>query len=363
MLLKFIRSFGVMAGVGVTTWTPATQVEWLALTTEEPLEPDLPIVDAQHHMYFSTDRTDRRAEHPAHYMVEELAADVNSGHLIVATVYVESGAMYRAFGPDHLKYTGETEFAQGVAAIGEAGVLGHCRMVAGIIGSGDPSCTRDQLAELISIHHNSSRNFRGLRFCGGAPERIPWRSPELRSALQLMSDHNYVLDVNGPESFPIDFHSVLGDVDEIAASFPDLTIVLEHCGGFVGPTAFQGEDGSEALLAWKLWIGSLARRPNVHVKIGGLVMPQNGFDLELRAQPVGSRELAGLLLPFVGHVLDCFGADRCMFESNFPMAKSGVSYNILWNAFKRLAGRKGLTASEKEAVFARTAARVYRIPI
>jgi L-fuconolactonase len=59
--------------------------------------------------------------------------------------------------------------------------------------------------------------------------------------------------------------------------------------------------------------------------------------------------------------LRCFGADRCMFESNFPMDKRSCSYHTLWNAFKRVADMAKLSPSEKHAVFCGTAARVYDI--
>ena len=59
--------------------------------------------------------------------------------------------------------------------------------------------------------------------------------------------------------------------------------------------------------------------------------------------------------------VEAFGPDRCMFESNFPVDKECVSYRTLWNAFKRIATRAGLSGSEKTAIFGGTAARVYRV--
>ena len=50
-----------------------------------------------------------------------------------------------------------------------------------------------------------------------------------------------------------------------------------------------------------------------------------------------------------------------MFESNFPMDKDSCSYRTLWNAFKCVAAAKGLSASDKQAVFHDTAVRTYRI--
>ena len=58
-------------------------------------------------------------------------------------------------------------------------------------------------------------------------------------------------------------------------------------------------------------------------------------------------------------LIEAFGPDRCMFESNFPVDKGLCSYVSCWNAFKRIAA--GASASEKAALFHDTAARFYRL--
>ena len=57
------------------------------------------------------------------------------------------------------------------------------------------------------------------------------------------------------------------------------------------------------------------------------------------------------------HMIECFGVERCMFESNFPVDKVSCSYRVLWNSFKRLTA--GFSAAEKAALFHDTAVRVY----
>jgi predicted TIM-barrel fold metal-dependent hydrolase len=61
----------------------------------------------------------------------------------------------------------------------------------------------------------------------------------------------------------------------------------------------------------------------------------------------------------MGTCIELFGADRCMFESNFPVEKVGTGYAVLWNAFKHIAF--GASAEEKLALFSGTARRVYRL--
>jgi L-fuconolactonase len=70
--------------------------------------------------------------------------------------------------------------------------------------------------------------------------------------------------------------------------------------------------------------------------------------------------MAAAWRPYVEGVVEAFGADRCMFESNFPVDKGMCAYPVLWNAFKRLAA--GYSDDEKAALFYRTAQRFYTLP-
>src|SRR5437764_15357708 len=94
------------------------RAEWLSRRSEAALEPDLPIVDPHHHLW---DRPGWR------YLLDELVADTNSGHNIVATVYVQAGAMYRAAGSEEMRPVGETEFINGAAAMSASGIYGKTR--------------------------------------------------------------------------------------------------------------------------------------------------------------------------------------------------------------------------------------------
>src|ERR1700744_5357193 len=116
--------------MSTTTTSPYLPVrdDWLARRTEALLEPDLPIVDPHHHLW----------ERPGwRYMLDDLLADTNSGHNIVATVFVQCRSMHRATGPEELKPVGETEFVNGVAAMSASGGYGKIRICAGIVGNAD----------------------------------------------------------------------------------------------------------------------------------------------------------------------------------------------------------------------------------
>src|ERR1700741_797563 len=98
--------------------------DWLALHSEAVIEPERPIVDPHHHLW---DRGGQR------YLIEEMAADIASGHNIVATVYVDCRSMYRARGPEAFRPVGEVEFANGVAAMAASGGYGKAAIFAGIV--------------------------------------------------------------------------------------------------------------------------------------------------------------------------------------------------------------------------------------
>src|SRR3979411_3335016 len=96
--------------------------DWLAQYTEEVSDPERPIVDPHHHLW---DRGGLR------YMIEEMSADIASGHNITATIYVDCRSMYRASGPEAFRPVGEVEFANGVAAMAASGGHGPAATCAG----------------------------------------------------------------------------------------------------------------------------------------------------------------------------------------------------------------------------------------
>jgi predicted TIM-barrel fold metal-dependent hydrolase len=88
-------------------------------------------------------------------------------------------------------------------------------------------------------------------------------------------------------------------------------------------------------------------------------MPINGFDFHKRERPATSDEIVEATGRYYRHAIDCFGVERCMFESNFPVDKQSCSYAILWNAFKKMVA--DASESEKAALFHDTAMRAYRL--
>ena len=106
-------------------------------------------------------------------------------------------------------------------------------------------------------------------------------------------------------------------------------------------------------------ITEIAACPNVVAKLGGLAMPDNGFGWDLAEAPPDSDEFVRRQRDYYLHTIDAFGPERCMFESNFPVDRLSLSYQVLWNAFKKLAAP--YSDSEKHAMFFGTAEKVYRL--
>jgi len=328
--------------------------QWLALQQEPTLEPDLPIVDAHHHLW---DHTGNR------YFVPDMLEDLACGHRVVATVAVECHAMYKRSAPPALQPVGEVEFLNGSAAISASGNYGACQIAAGIVGHADLLLGAKVEPVLQALEQAGGGRLRGLRYSA------VWHpDPAARGSLanpppQVMSDQRFregfaQLEGRGLSFDAWIYHTQIPEVIDLARAFPSTPIVLNHAGGVIGIGPYAGR--REAVRTeWMQSMRELAQCPNVVVKLGGLGMRLYGFELGQRARPPSSQELAALWQPYVQTCIELFGAQRCMFESNFPVDKGSCSYAVLWNAFKRMSS--GASAEEKKALFSGTAARVYRL--
>ncbi len=333
----------------------ALDERWLALTQEEILEPELPIIDAHHHLW----------DHRGRYMLDEILADIGSGHNIRATVHVEADAMYRAGGDPAFACVGETEFVNGVAAMSASGLYGAARVCAGIVGFADMRLG-DRVAEVLDAHiMRAGQRFKGIRHCAAfdrdpSVNTTPIPIPEgLMGSAEFRSGFRHL----APRGLSFDgwlYHTQIAEFAALADAHPETVLILNHVGAPIGIGSYA-EDRMGVFTDWSKAVRELARRPNVRMKLGGLGMTLFGFGFEKRERPASSTELAEGWRPHVEHCIEQFGVERCMFESNFPVDKETCSYALLWNAFKRLAG--SLTPNEKHALFFETARRAYRLDL
>ena len=328
---------------------------WLARETpEEILFPDLPIIDTHHHLWV---RPGYR------YLVPEFAADLASGHNVVATVFADCASMYRAGGPAHLRPVGETEFVVGQAAQSASGLYGPARIAAAMFGFADVTlgpAVRDVLDAHVAA---ANGRFRGIRLQTNWDASSQVRNgsfgkrpgvllePGVQEALKVLAAMGLVLD-----SYV--FFPQLPDVAQAADALPDLTIVLNHCGGPLGYGSYA-ENKAEHYNHWRRGLFEVARRPNVMCKLNGVLNRSASFDYRQADRPASSQALAEAWRQWIEPCIEAFGAERCMFESNFPVEKVGVSWVALWNAFKRLT--RHVSDGERLSMFHGTAARVYRV--
>jgi L-fuconolactonase len=318
---------------------------------EDVLEPALAICDPHHHLW----------DHPGHrYLLDELLADTGSGHDVRSTVFVECLSMYRAAGPAALRPVGETEFVNGIAAMSASGRYGATRVAAGIVAFADLALG-DQVGAVLDAHMAASPRFRGIRHAAGWDASEAVRNSHTNPPPGLLGDARFrrgfgQLARRGLTFDAWCYHPQLPEVADLARAFPDTTIVLDHFGGPLGIGPYR-DRRAEVFAGWRTALRGVADCPNVVAKLGGLVMPLNGFGFHKRAVPPTSVELADATRDWYRHAIECFGVERCMFESNFPVDRVSASYRVLWNSFKRIAA--GFSSSEKAALFHDTAVRVY----
>jgi L-fuconolactonase len=330
--------------------------DWLARGREDIIEPGLPIVDPHHHLW---DRPGWR------YMLDDLLADTNAGHNVVATVFVQCRAFHRAEGPEAMKPVGETEFVNGVAAMSASGGYGATKVCAGIVGHVD---LRNGAAsrEVLEAHIRAGGGrFRGIRHITTYDPDPAILNPAYTPPKGLMFDKTFRegFACLAPLNLTFDswlFHPQISDLTALARAFPGTGICLNHIGGPLAIGAYAGRR-DEIFATWKASISELATCPNVVVKVGGMAMRINGWDFHTKEEPPTSAELAAAWKPYVETCIELLGADRCMFESNFPVDKGSYGYAAYWNACKRLTA--GASGAEKAALFSGTAARFYRLDI
>jgi L-fuconolactonase len=331
---------------------------------EEALDPARPIIDPHLHLWeIHADPLGMRK--PQRFLIHEAAdAVARSGHNITHTVHVECHAMHRADGPAELRPVGETEYANGQAAMSASGAYGATRFAHRIVGTAN-LLLGERVAPVLEAHMAAApERFRGIRMgtawsaagMFGMPADPAGAGllarPEFREGARVLARMDLSLDVWC-------FHTQLGELIALADALPDLAIVLDHVGTPESLGAYAGRE-AEARREWAALIGELARRPNVTIKLGGLGMDlAGGIGVNVLWQT--SQQLADKWRPYLETCIGAFGAARAMFESNFPPDNSAGTYGATWNAFKRIA--QGASEEEKDALFRRTAARVYRIEL
>jgi len=338
-------------GMAANTGQSSPDDAWLATLNEEVLEPELPIIDPHHHLWVRNGYT---------YLMPELASDLGSGHNIVATVYAECHSMYRADGPEEQRSLGETEFVRGQAAMSASGSFGATRACDVMFGNVD--LTQGAAVESLLEQHleASGGGFRGVRLSSG------WHAdPQIsnvgdRAGLLVDSTVNEAISVVDRMGLSLDcwlYHTQLDEVAQLADAHPELPIILNHVGSPILGGPYRGKN-DEVFAEWHAAILRVSERQNVYVKLGAMPIRMPSYEGD-RTLPPSSEEVATAWRPWMETCISAFGPARSMYESNFPVQKRWCSYQVCWNAFKRISA--GSSASEKADLFVGAAARAYRM--
>ncbi|MDP6965189.1 MAG: amidohydrolase family protein, partial [Acidimicrobiales bacterium] len=236
-------------------------------------------------------------------------------------------------------------------------------LIAGIVAHADLTLG-SSVEEVLEAHEVAGRGlFRGIRHALAHSKHPEHMTIVGRSPAGLYENENFQEGVRtlGRLGFTYEswhYHYQNKEFLEVAASAPETTIILDHFGTPLGVGPYENKR-EEIFEQWCKDITEISTLPNVYAKLGGLSMPDNGFNWHLEDRPPTSDQLVEAQKRYYEHTIECFGPDRCMFESNFPVDRLSISYHVLYNAFKKMVSH--FSDSEKLEMFHGTASRVYNL--
>ena len=325
----------------------------LELVREAPIEPELEIIDAHHHLWDTKNRYGL-------YDLDDLRIDTGSGHNITHTVFIDCGANYRTTGPEEFRPVGETEYVADRATASEAA---SGATIAAIVGHADLQLGTG-VNEVLEAHIAAGGGrFRGIRHSGARADDPAVGSSRVGPPAGLYSTPSFLDGARALAGLGLSFeawqyHHQLAEVADLAMAVPDLSIVINHLGGPLGVGRFAGRRDT-VLAELRTGLTALAELPNTSLKLGGVGMTRFGTGWEDKPTPPDSDTVAEHWGELIRWCIERFGPDRCMFESNYPVDGETTGYGVLWNGFKKIS--RGYSESERQQLFSGTARRIYRI--
>jgi predicted TIM-barrel fold metal-dependent hydrolase len=258
------------------------------------------------------------------YLPDDYLRDA-AGHHVVATVHVEAGW-------DVDDCVGETRWLESLEKIG--GVAARYVARVPLASAETPELIEAQAAfprvvgirDILSWSENPAQRF--------ATRSDLMRDPVWRAGLSALVSNDLVFDL-------MVYSSQLDEAARLIGDFPNQLFVLEHGGSPIDRDA-------EGMRRWREGLAAVARRPNVLLKISDLVAYDHQWTLD------SLREV-------VLRCLDCFGPERAMFASDFPVAGLHATFDQVYGAFKTIVS--GLSVREQRALFFGNAERTYRIEV
>jgi len=319
---------------------------WLAKGEEAPLRPEIEIIDSHLHL----------GEHwSPPYSWADFAAEAQ-GQCVSGAVFVECGWAWdsslgaRAALP-------EVERAAEVAARTVTHSPGP--RLLGVVGYLDLR-SESVTADLDAFASAADGRLVGIR------NRVAWDPdpavppPSLAAPPGMLTDPRWLrgLGALAASGLALDvyaYHPQLNEVARAAQAHSEARIIVDHLGGPLGVGHYADSHAVDG--QWRISLRSLAACGNVWLKIGGIGMPIMGRDWRAGERPPTSEELSRHWAPRIQWAIEEFGAERCMFEGNFPVDRHSLPYSVVWNAYKRICS--GASDSELAWLFGRAAADAY----
>lgn len=209
------------------------------------------------------------------------------------------------------------------------------KAIVGFVGNLSPH-ERDFAAHLKRFAANPI--FRGIRVSGSAfTERA--NDPAFRAGIAQLADAGLSLDLNGPPAL----HAPAA---QLAADFPALRIIIDHVGGGGDPARLEPE--------WRDGMRALGQRRNVWCKVSALIEQTEASGKKWGSAP---RE-TGYYAPVLDHCWECFGEDRLVYGSNWPVSEKGGTYADQFRVVQEYFATKSEAAREK--YFSTNSRDIYR---
>jgi predicted TIM-barrel fold metal-dependent hydrolase len=192
------------------------------------------------------------------------------------------------------------------------------------------------------VRHAAFPLVRGIRHkptAAASPDRVERGAPgsmsdaNWRRGYAALARHGLHFELQAPW-----WH--VDELLDLISAFPETPVVINH--------AFLPADRSpEALGGWRTAIKRAANAPQVTMKISGIGIKGRPWTLDEQR-------------PIIRDLIEAFGADRCMFASNFPVDSLVGSFDTIYSGFK--AATADLPRADRLKLFHNNAIRVYRLP-
>ncbi|GBG30576.1 L-rhamnono-gamma-lactonase [Hondaea fermentalgiana] len=308
----------------------------------------------------------RRLQVSVPYEAKALNKDINRLN-VRGTVFIECGSYYDMEAPEHLRSVGETVKVNEIAK--------SCPIIGNQIRVPSMAMEESKLEEVLDAHAKASTIVK----LTGVRDPVAKIDPRMQGKVRTAMDHNIpyehlasdeyargakVLERRGLTLDLYLFYHQLPMAAQLARKVPNLRLVIDHCGGLIGDQEYAKPEVQQQMREeWEKSIEELASIPNVRIKLGGILMSYCGLGFDEKETAPSAQEVADAQYPWMSFIIDKFGVDRCIFESNFPMDRVSVSYENCFASFMLIAKRYGCSAEDIDKMFYSNAVETYQLNV